>query len=219
MSLAIRPLPAAILCMGLLTASKGIGLVQHVGVGAPARANTAEPAPKPAESKPPAPVPADVKPPDASPPEPPVSESERALLQELRQRRHQLDDRAAKLDAREALLSAAETRLNERIQQLTALQTKLEGLEKERHDREEANWTSLVKTYEAMKPRDAAAIFNELDNGILVQVLDRMKEKNAAAVLAAMSPERARLATKLLAQFRTQTTEPPRLDVSAGGRQ
>ena len=46
-----------------------------------------------------------------------------------------------------------------------------------------------------MKPRDAAAIFNDLDMPVLLQVLDRMKEAKAAPILAAMQPDRAREAT------------------------
>ncbi len=42
------------------------------------------------------------------------------------------------------------------------------------HD--DANWAGLVKVYETMKPRDAAAIFNDMDLPVLLQVLDRMKE-------------------------------------------
>ena len=108
---------------------------------------------------------------------------------------------------REALLAAAERRLSERVEQLTALQTRLEAMEQTRRERDEANWRGLVKTYEAMRPRDAAAIFNELDRTVLMEVLDRMKEAKAGAVLAAMQPERARAATAALAAWRTRVPE------------
>ena len=160
-----------------------------------------------------APATAQTAPPACPPAEPQISDAERTALQELRERRKQLDGRATKLDEREALLSAAESRLTDRVQQLTLLQTKLEQLDKERHDRDEANWKGLVKTYETMKPRDAAIIFNDLDNTIMVQVLDRMKEAKAGAILAAMTPERARAATLQLAQWRNQVSAAPRLDL------
>ena len=38
-----------------------------------------------------------------------------------------------------------------------------------------------MKLYEAMKPRDAAAIFNDLDQPVLLQVVDRMKETQGGA--------------------------------------
>ena len=49
-----------------------------------------------------------------------------------------------------------------------------------------------MKLYEAMKPRDAATIFNDLEMPVLLQVVDRMKEAKAAPVLAAMQPDKAR---------------------------
>jgi flagellar motility protein MotE (MotC chaperone) len=130
-------------------------------------------------------------------------------LQDLRARRTQLETRSQGLDAREALLAAAERRLNERVEQLATLQAKLEQLEAGRRERDEANWRGLVKTYETMRPRDAASIFTELDTPVLLQVLDRMKEAKAAPILAAMTPERARAVTAQLAEFRAKATAAP----------
>jgi flagellar motility protein MotE (MotC chaperone) len=73
-----------------------------------------------------------------------------------------------------------------------------------------------------MKPKDAAAIFNDLQMPVLLQVLDRMKDAKAAAVMAAMNPDRARDVTAELAQMRTgkdaaqSTPSQPRTN-SAGG--
>ncbi len=218
-----RPLPYVIVVITLLVGVKTAGLVHTIGVGSSAHASmpavakpeattaSANGAAKHGESPlsaiasvamPAAPTPAD----------PPISEAERATLQDLRARRKELDARAARLDEREALLTAAERRLTERVQQLTTLQTKLEQLEKQRHDREDTNWRGLVRTYEDMRPRDAAAIFNDLESSVLIQVLDRMKDAKAAPILAAMTPERARAATAQLAQWRNQTSAAPRLD-------
>jgi flagellar motility protein MotE (MotC chaperone) len=78
---------------------------------------------------------------------------------------------------------------------MPSLQARLEQLDQTRRERDDANWRGLVKTYEAMRPRDAAAILNDMDPPVLLQVLDRMKEAKAALVLAAMQPDRARTAT------------------------
>ena len=224
-----RPLPYAIAVMTLLVGVKTAGLVHAFDIGSPARANAAEkaegkekPEAKPAaaygaKSEPTAPPVAPTPVPE-KPADPPISEAEKATLQDLRARRKELDARAARLDDREAMLTAAERRLTERVQQLTALQSKLEQLEKDRQDRQDANWRGLVRTYEDMRPRDAATIFNDLDNAVLIQVLDRMKDAKAAPILAAMTPERARAATSQLAQFRTKASEAPRLDVKEAGQ-
>ncbi|HYZ24697.1 MAG TPA: hypothetical protein VE690_21310 [Rhodopila sp.] len=144
------------------------------------------------------------KPPE-KPPEPEaqaVSASEKALLQDLRQRRKELDAQADALKAREAVLAAAEQKLSARVVELQALQKKLETLDAARKQNEEAGWQGLAKLYEAMKPRDAATIFNDLTMPVLLQVLDRMKDAKAAAVMAAMNPDKARDVTAELARLR-----------------
>ncbi len=140
--------------------------------------------------------------------DPPVSDTERALLLDLRHRRAELDARDASLASREAVLAAAEKRLAARVDELTALQKKLEALETARKQRDDANWAGLVKLYENMKPRDAATIFNDLDMPVLLQVFDRMNERKAAPVLAAMQPERARQVTAQLAELRRKANSP-----------
>lgn len=146
--------------------------------------------------------------PPLPPPEPAVSEAERALLLDLRQRRQALDAREAALGTREQVLGAAEKRLADRVTELQSLQGRLEEMEAARRTRDEANWRGLVKLYESMKPREAAAIMNDLDQPVLLEVFDRMKEAKAAAVLAAMQPERARQVTADLARLRTRANTP-----------
>jgi flagellar motility protein MotE (MotC chaperone) len=205
-----RVLPLTIAAMAALLALKSVALVRAAVPGgstqaaapaiAPAQAATPEHAAQAAPEPPPTPP----------PPPPSISDSERNLLLELRERRGDLDKREAALGAREAVLSSAEKRLTARVNELTALQVRLEALEKARHERDDANWAGLVKMYETMKPRDAATIFNDLDAPVLLQVLDRMKEAKAAPVLAAMQPDRARLITAQLAQLRSKAnTIPP----------
>jgi len=221
-----RALPLAILVMAALLIVKSALLIQAAGGApaalavaaramlSPAQAAGGHGAPSshaPAAAKtPPAKDPvAPVAVPPAAPAEPSVNEAERAVLLDLRARRTQLEAREQAMAARDAMQAAAERRLNDRVTQLTALQARLEQLELTRRDRDDANWRGLVKTYEAMRPRDAATILNELDTPVLLQVLDRMKEAKAALVLAAMQPDRARAATTGLAEVRSRSVAAP----------
>lgn len=165
----------------------------------------AKPAAPAAQPKAAAPASAPQTPPVAAPPvgPPPVTESEKALLQELRQHRQDLEQRADAIAARESLLVAAEQKLTARVAELQALQARLEGLSAAQKQREEAGWQGLVKLYETMKPKDAATIFNDLAMPVLLQLMDRMKDAKAASVMAAMSPDKARDVTAELAQMRT----------------
>jgi flagellar motility protein MotE (MotC chaperone) len=134
---------------------------------------------------------------------PPVSDSERALLQDLRQRRLELDAQAAAIKTRESVLVATEQKLSARLTELQTLQKKLEGLDAAQTQKEEAGWRGLVKLYEDMKPKDAATILNDLSMPVLLQLMDRMKDAKAALVMAAMNPDKARDVTAQLAQMRT----------------
>jgi flagellar motility protein MotE (MotC chaperone) len=136
----------------------------------------------------------------------PMTDSERAVLLDLRERRQELEAREATLTARESMLTAAEAKLSARVEELQGLQKKLESLDASHRQQEDAAWQGLVKVYETMKPRDAAAIFNDLGMHVLLAVVDRMKEAKAAAILAAMSPDRAREVTMQLAQSRSRTS-------------
>ena len=219
-----RLLPATIVAMSALLAVKSVVLVQAAAEEAGQTSPDVKggtPQPVPAESRPtvPAslPIAAERKRMAArqaeAPDEPATSAAERSLLMDLRHRRELLDARARDLDQRQAELEAAAKRLSERTDQLAGLQTKLEGLEADRQRHATENWAGLVRVYEAMKPRDAAAIFDALDMQVLLQVLDRMQDRRAAPVLAAMQPDRARLATQMLAEMRArsvgQSSTPP----------
>jgi flagellar motility protein MotE (MotC chaperone) len=133
----------------------------------------------------------------------PMTDGEKAVLLDLRARRQQLDAREAALASRESMLAAAEKKLTAQIGELQSLQQRLEALAAKNTEQEAAAWQGLVKVYETMKPRDAAAIFNDLGMPVLISVIDRMKEAKAAAILAAMVPDKARDVTTQLALKRT----------------
>jgi flagellar motility protein MotE (MotC chaperone) len=133
----------------------------------------------------------------------PMTDGEKAVLLDLRARREQLDARETAMATRESMLAAAEKKLAAQIGELQSLQQRLEALEASRKQQESAAWQGLVKVYETMKARDAAAIFNDLDMPVLLSVIDRMKESKAAAILAAMLPDKARDVTTQLAERRT----------------
>jgi flagellar motility protein MotE (MotC chaperone) len=214
--MAPRLMPVVLLALVVLAGVKAAGLARL------AMAETAPPARQASQATQPQPPAARAPGPSQQPPQPQVftpprpapdgapevSEAERAILLDLRRRRTELDGKAAQLAEREGLLAAAERRLADRVAELASLQARLEALEMARSERDEDAWRGLVKLYEAMKPRDAATIFNDLDRPVLLGVLDRMKAAKAAQVLAAMQPERARQATAELARRRAEANRP-----------
>ncbi len=129
-----------------------------------------------------------------------LTDEEINLLQSLSERREEIEQRGRALDQREVLLKAAESRIDEKVAELEALRESIEGLLEEHDEGTEAQMKSLVKIYEAMKPKDAARIFEQLDMAVLLDVIERMKERKTAPILAKMDPERAKTITLELAQ-------------------
>ncbi|HUK08664.1 MAG TPA: hypothetical protein VLX09_12405 [Stellaceae bacterium] len=148
---------------------------------------------------------------DASEPAPDplmMSPSEIDVLQKLAQRRQELDKRAADIAQQQVLLKAAEQRIDDKIAKLQSIETDIGGLADKRDQQEDARLKSLVKIYETMKPTDAARIFEQLDMPVLLDVLKRMREAKAAPILAAMDPEKAKIATTELAESKRQEQAP-----------
>lgn len=130
------------------------------------------------------------------------SRSEIELLQELSRRRDELDRREQTLVQKEGLLAAAEQRIDKKIAELDTIRSDIEALIKKYDEQEEAEVQRLVKIYEAMKPKDAARIFDQLDMNILLQVVERMAERRVAPILADMNPRRANELTAEIASRR-----------------
>ena len=131
-----------------------------------------------------------------------MTDEEIDLLQKLSARRREINRRYREVEAREALLVAVEIRIDQKISELEILRKKIEELMRQHGEQEEAQIRSLVKIYENMKPKDAARIFEELDMDVLLEVIDRMKERKIAPILAKLTPERAKIITIELAQRR-----------------
>ena len=57
---------------------------------------------------------------------------------------------------------------------------------------------ALVALYEGMKPKAAAAVFDKLDNGTLLELAGHMNPRKLSPILAAMDPDKASRITSLM---------------------
>jgi flagellar motility protein MotE (MotC chaperone) len=130
------------------------------------------------------------------------TQAELEVLQSLAKRRETLDKQASQIELREGVLKATERRIEEKITRLKQLEAQIEELLKRNDREEEEQIKSLVKVYEAMKPKEAARIFEQLDFEILVSVTVKMREVKMAAILAKMDTARAKELTVKLATRR-----------------
>lgn len=120
----------------------------------------------------------------------------------LQQRRAEVLELEARLALREAAVRAAEADVMAQIERLEAFQLELEALVGAAEAEEEERLQQLVKMYESMRAKSAAAIFDQLELPVILAVAKRMREARMAAILAAMNPNRARVVTTELARER-----------------
>lgn len=128
-----------------------------------------------------------------------LSQAEVQVLQALGTRRAELDARGEAMETEDGLMLAAEQRLNERLAELRTLETHVNDLLGQLDQAQEQRLASLVDVYQRMRAKDAAAVFDGLDDGVLVQVASRMRQANLAEVMGRMDPTRARALTQMLA--------------------
>jgi flagellar motility protein MotE (MotC chaperone) len=138
-------------------------------------------------------------PPAAIAPTAQPSETERRILEQLAERRATLDAREVAIATREQLLEVAEQRLEKRFTELAAKEAEMAAALGEHEKQEAAEFEELSNTYERMKPKDAARIFEVLEDDILVPVAAGMRTQALSGVLAEMDPGKAKALTRLLA--------------------
>ncbi|QFT31278.1 hypothetical protein FIV00_12370 [Labrenzia sp. THAF82] len=136
------------------------------------------------------------------------SAAERAVLESLGKRRETLQEQEGQLDLREKLLQATEERIQKRLDELKKLEQRIEKTVGKNKQKEKDEIADLVTMYENMKPKDAARIFNRLSLPILMKVVQQMKPRKMAAILAKMSPEAAEKLTVAIASNSTNVPEP-----------
>lgn len=129
---------------------------------------------------------------------PAVSPAERALLERLGERREEIEARQRELELRERLLDTAERKLDGRAGDLKQAEGKAEGAKSPAAEEAKAI-KNLVIMYEAMKPKDAARVFDRLGLDVLLPVVQQMNPRKMSEVLAAMSSDRAEKLTVALA--------------------
>jgi flagellar motility protein MotE (MotC chaperone) len=153
-----------------------------------------------------------------SPPMPP-SGTERQLIERLKDRRMTLEERANELDLRENLLKATEKKIEDRLDDLKTAETRADVTGTSRAKSEKENMKPLVIMYEAMKPKEAARVFEKLDTKVLLQVALAMNPRKMSEVLAAMSPDSAEKLTTAMAMRNVSVEDSgaPKMDAMPAG--
>ena len=130
-----------------------------------------------------------------------LSPAEIEVLQELSQRRAQLDQaRQPSSISNRSCCRRRKSASTKRSRSCKTLQKSIQAAVDKQNAADDARTQSLVKIYETMKPADAAQILSQLDMPIVLQMLSHMKEAKTAPILAAMDPTKAQAITTAMAQ-------------------
>lgn len=135
-----------------------------------------------------------------------ASGAEQAVIERLGARREELDARAAELEMRLALVEAAERRVNERTSALLVLEARINALVEEKKAMDEGQFASIVAMYETMKPKEAAAILDQLEMPVLLRVARAMSPRRMAPIMARMDPRKAKDLTSSMAVEQAEAT-------------
>ncbi|MGO4688848.1 MotE family protein, partial [Brevundimonas sp. 2YAF1] len=134
-----------------------------------------------------------------------ISPAELRIIQSLSKRRDALDARDADFATTLPLMVAAEQKLDAKLQALEALKGEIATLVGQVDEKEKAENDRLVAVYSAMRPKEAAAVFNTLDDSVRLPVAAAMRPRTLAAIMAQMPPAGAReLTEKLAKRFQAQ---------------
>ena len=121
------------------------------------------------------------------------------VLSLLEKERQAVQNREQAVATREEQLRVLKQEVEARLKELNAIQQRaMEFLEEEKRMQGEQN-RHLVATLEAMPPDRAGKLLERMEDEVAVQLLRRIKGKEAGAILSLLTPDKAaRLSQRLL---------------------
>jgi flagellar motility protein MotE (MotC chaperone) len=130
----------------------------------------------------------------------PVTASERAVLERLQARRQEIEARAREIDIRENLIKSAEKRIEGRIEEMKATESRIGVANQQKSDADAARLKGLVTMYENMKPKDAAKVFDRLEISVLFEIASQIAPRKMSDIMGQMQPEAAERLTVEMAR-------------------
>jgi flagellar motility protein MotE (MotC chaperone) len=130
------------------------------------------------------------------------TEEEIKAFAKLEDRKHELDDREAEMARLEEELQQQKVMLEDKIKQLEKIRQNIGAVLKEKTVSDSEKVDRLVEFYSNMKPQNAAKVFEELNENLAVEVLTRIKKKNAADIMNLIKADKAQRLSEKFAGYR-----------------
>ncbi|WP_374029262.1 magnesium transporter MgtE N-terminal domain-containing protein [Bdellovibrio bacteriovorus] len=126
-------------------------------------------------------------------------------LQKLNDRKKELDAREEELNRMESELQVQKVELEKRLSELEEMRGKISGMLEDRVKADDQKVDTLVQMYSNMKPPQAAKVFETMDEDLAVEILGRMKKKNAADIMNLLKPEKAQILSEMFAGYKRRS--------------
>jgi len=135
-----------------------------------------------------------------------------AINQDLSARDTAAAQAARQMDLREAAAKAAEARLKSQLETQQGQPPQAATPPAAAADEQ---LYGLARIYQAMKPAEAALVFEQLDMDVQMKVAQRMRERATGMILAKMTPKGAAALTMALARKKANAGPSPTATVAA----
>ena len=121
------------------------------------------------------------------------------------ERTQALNAREQALDRKEAELKALEAELDGKLENLRALEVRMQKLIDSAGTIQDEKMAHLVDVYSNMKPKQAAQVLETLEESIAVRILAGMSGRKAGEILSSVRPDRAAFLSEALTRLQTGT--------------
>ncbi|MFP5520361.1 MAG: MotE family protein [Bdellovibrionia bacterium] len=123
-------------------------------------------------------------------------------LKKIKEKTKELELKEEELSRIEKELALQKEELEKRMLELEKMRTNISQVLEDRVQADAAKVDTLVQVYTNMKPVQAAKVIETIDEDLAVEILSRMKKKNAADIMNMLKPEKAQVFTEKLAGFK-----------------
>ncbi|WP_156938862.1 MotE family protein [Asaia astilbis] len=147
-----------------------------------------------------------------------TEQAQSEIVKNILAKQGSIDDEEKKLEEQKRVLDSARIVLEERMKAIDNSMAELADKQARHRETMAAETTRLVKIYEEMPPREAAAVFNIMDIHVLVSIANNMNPRKISAVMGYMFPERVNTVSQYLAGVRNFHSSSPRSADGTNGR-
>lgn len=111
----------------------------------------------------------------------------------LNERKRELDSREEELQRTEQELLNQKIELEKKMAELEQTRRNISSVLDEKVQVDDKKIDNLVQVYSNMKPIQAAKAFEEMDEALAIEIIGRMKKKNAAEILNLVKSEKVKV--------------------------